>query len=124
MGNHIYSASKATAGKPVLSLDEWVAIIESQKTSGMSRTDWCNKHGYSAGAMRAAERRLSRRASVAHPLEWTELISENESVEDVPAKEDSSWGVRISCGDLVIKAHAKYPAEKLAVLVGRLARPC
>lgn len=142
--SHVYSG-KVGIEEPVKkrSLAEWGPLIDAQRNSGMKPAEWCRQHGIAPDTMRTAARRLKESAETIEEKRWVELGDESKiSLVDA---ESNRWGshrpythdkqtecnklgaqrfngIRICAGGLEIEADASYPAEKLSVLIERLAR--
>jgi transposase-like protein len=126
LGNHLHKrvrkkqSTKRNTTKR--SAEEWLALIEEQRASGMNRAAWCRENGINVDAMGSAEKRLSTRLSKESEPVWLELTSDV-GMETIPLQKDSTdWGIKIRNGDLEIEVNAGYSVDKLAALIERLVK--
>ena len=109
-------------GKSKRSPKDWAVLIADQKASGQTRAAWCKEHGISPDTMATAERRLNAKVQSIESPEWVELGPQASAETVLMEKESGNWSIRIRGAGLEIEVNAAYPAEKLAVLIERLAK--
>ena len=119
-------------------LSHWAGIMRERKDSGQSIRSWCRENGLKEKTFYYWQRRLRKAAceqfaepkaasetSLA-PIGFAEVrLHESAGISrPSPTPPAISSDLRVEIGEARITAGGEYPAEKLAVLVRELMRPC
>jgi transposase-like protein len=114
----------------------WTQIMRERKESGLSIRGWCREKGINektfyywqrqlreAACERFAEAKTPDGMSLA-PARFAEVTLATPALSPAPASAESSRGLRVEIGDIRIDVGSEYPADKLALLLRELLRPC